>query len=194
MPPVAALEKLRAPFVTRAQREGYHLLTAPPSTGRHTTLDQLLQPFQLHAISKPASLQVQALRRRVSTGSNKGEARNSLARAVFFYRRREIRDCSCENQRYRASGPNVRLAAITHLEFGVSGTAGRDLTTATELRRQHADAPCVARVEPPQPDRQTTSGTSTTVSRRDASGRRGRTDQPSRGLSVRKNPFLDDAP
>ncbi|MGF6415735.1 TnpA family transposase [Paraburkholderia sp. MM5482-R2] len=52
-------------------------------------------------------LQDPALRRRVSAGLNKGEARNSLARAVFFYRLGEIRDRSYENQRYRASGLNL---------------------------------------------------------------------------------------
>jgi TnpA family transposase len=54
-----------------------------------------------------------ALRRRVSAGLNKGEARNSLARAIFFYRLGEIRDRSYENQRYRASGLNLVVAAIT---------------------------------------------------------------------------------
>jgi len=49
----------------------------------------------------------------VSAGLNKGEARNSLARAVFFYRLGEIRDRSYENQRYRASGLNLVVAAIT---------------------------------------------------------------------------------
>ena len=34
----------------------------------------------------------------------KGEARNALARAVFFYRLGEIRDRSFEEQSYRASG------------------------------------------------------------------------------------------
>ena len=58
-------------------------------------------------------LQDPALRRRVSAGLNKGEARNSLARAVFFYRLGEIRDRSFENQRYRASGLNLVVAAIT---------------------------------------------------------------------------------
>jgi hypothetical protein len=58
-------------------------------------------------------LQDPALRRRVSAGLNKGEARNSLARAVFFYRLGEIRDRSYENQRYRASGLNLVVAAIT---------------------------------------------------------------------------------
>lgn len=52
------------------------------------------------------------LRRRVHAGLNKGEARNALARAVFFYRLGEIRDRSFEQQRYRASGLNLLTAAI----------------------------------------------------------------------------------
>ena len=54
-----------------------------------------------------------ALRRRVTAGLNKGEARNSLARAVFFNRLGELRDRSFENQRHRASGLNLVVAAIT---------------------------------------------------------------------------------
>ncbi len=42
-------------------------------------------------------LQNPELRRRVHTGLNKGEARNALARAVFFYRLGEMRDRSFEN-------------------------------------------------------------------------------------------------
>ena len=45
-------------------------------------------------------------------GLNKGEARNALAKAVFFYRLGEIRDRSFEQQRYRASGLNLITAAI----------------------------------------------------------------------------------
>ena len=52
------------------------------------------------------------LRRRVHAGLNKGEARNALARAVFFYRLGEIRDRGFEQQRYRASGLNLVTAAI----------------------------------------------------------------------------------
>ena len=58
-------------------------------------------------------LQEPALRRRVSAGLNKGEARNALARAIFFHRLGEIRDRSFENQRNRASGLNLVVAAIT---------------------------------------------------------------------------------
>ncbi|MEC5156101.1 TnpA family transposase, partial [Cryobacterium sp. CAN_C3] len=53
------------------------------------------------------------LRRRVQTGLNKGEARNALARAVFFNRLGELRDRSYDNQRHRASGLNLLTAAIT---------------------------------------------------------------------------------
>ncbi len=52
------------------------------------------------------------LRRRVHAGLNKGEARNALARAVFFNRLGEIRYRSFEQQRYRASGLNLVTAAI----------------------------------------------------------------------------------
>lgn len=52
------------------------------------------------------------LRRTVTAGLNKGEARNALARAVFFNRLGEIRDRSFEQQRYRASGLNLLTAAI----------------------------------------------------------------------------------
>ena len=44
---------------------------------------------------------------------NKGEAHNALARAVCFNRLGEIRDRSFENQRHRASGLNLIVAAIT---------------------------------------------------------------------------------
>lgn len=52
------------------------------------------------------------LRRRVQGGLNKGEARNALARAVFFHRQGELRDRSFENQSHRASGLNLLCAAI----------------------------------------------------------------------------------
>ena len=52
------------------------------------------------------------LRRRVNAGLNKGEARNALARAVFFNRLGEIRERSFESQQYRASGLNLVVAAI----------------------------------------------------------------------------------
>ncbi|MCA4135463.1 Tn3 family transposase [Arthrobacter sp. M4] len=57
-------------------------------------------------------LQDPGLRRKVTAGLNKGEARNTLARAVFFNRLGEIRDRSFEQQRYRASGLNLLTSAI----------------------------------------------------------------------------------
>ena len=62
--------------------------------------------FTLDWISDPA------LRRRSNAGLNKGEAKHALARAVFFHRLGEIRDRTFENQRYRASGLNLAVAAI----------------------------------------------------------------------------------
>ena len=62
--------------------------------------------FILDWISDPA------LRRRSNAGLNKGEARNALARALFFHRHGEIGDPTFENQRYRASGLNLTIAAI----------------------------------------------------------------------------------
>jgi Tn3 transposase DDE domain len=57
-------------------------------------------------------LQSVDLRRRVQVGFNKGEAKNALARAVFFNRLGELRDRSFEHQYYRASGLNLVVAAI----------------------------------------------------------------------------------
>jgi TnpA family transposase len=74
-------------------------------------------------------LQSVELRRRVHAGLNKGEARNALARAVFFGRLGEIRHRSFEGQRYRASGLNLVTAAIVlwntvYLERAVAALRG----------------------------------------------------------------------
>jgi len=63
--------------------------------------------FMLRYIRDPS------IRQRISARLAKGESRNSLARAIFFHRLGEIRDRSYENQRYRASGLNLVVAAIT---------------------------------------------------------------------------------
>jgi TnpA family transposase len=57
-------------------------------------------------------LQSSDLRRRVQVGLKKGEAKNALARAVFFNRLGEMRDRTFENQRYRANGLNLVVAAV----------------------------------------------------------------------------------
>ena len=74
-------------------------------------------------------LQSVELRRRVHAGLNKGEARNALARAVFFNRLGEIRDHSFEQQRYWASGLNLITAAIVlwntvYLERAINALRG----------------------------------------------------------------------
>ena len=77
-------------------------------------------------------LQSPALRRRVTEGLNKGEAKNALARAVFFHRHGAIQDRTYEDQRHRASGLNLIVAAIVlwntlYLDLAVTGlrAAGR---------------------------------------------------------------------
>src|SRR5882672_4042576 len=52
------------------------------------------------------------LRRQTSRELNKGETRNSLARAVFIHRLGQIRDRTYENQQHRASGLNLLVTAI----------------------------------------------------------------------------------
>ena len=48
----------------------------------------------------------------MTAGLNKGEARNTLAKAVCLYRHGELRDRTYELQRHRASGLNLVVAAI----------------------------------------------------------------------------------
>jgi len=52
--------------------------------------------------------------KRSHAGLNKGEASNTLRRAIFFHRHGEIRDRTFENQSFRASGQSVLTAAIVH--------------------------------------------------------------------------------
>ena len=78
------------------------------------------------------------LRRRIHVGLNKGEARNALAKAVFFNRLGELRDRTQENQRHRASGLNLVVAAIVlwntvYLERAVAALRERGQTIPAEL-------------------------------------------------------------
>lgn len=57
-------------------------------------------------------LQSTELRRHLHAGLNKGEARNALARAVFFHPPGEIRDRSFDQQRHRASRLSLAIASI----------------------------------------------------------------------------------
>jgi len=83
--------------------------------------------FMLDWISDPA------LRRRTNAGLNKGEARNALARAVFFHRLGEIRDRTFENQRYRASGLNLAVAAVILWNTVYLGRAADELRSRGEI-------------------------------------------------------------
>ena len=81
-------------------------------------------------------LQSPELRRRVTVGLNKGEAKNALSRAVCFHRQGVIHDRTYDDQRLRASGLNLVVAAIVlwntvYLERAVAtlratGTAAPD--------------------------------------------------------------------
>src|SRR5262249_41354806 len=78
------------------------------------------------------------LRRRIHVGLNQGEARNALARAVFFNRLGELRDRTDENQRHRASGLNLVVASIVlwntvHLEHAIGKLRKRGQAISDDL-------------------------------------------------------------
>jgi TnpA family transposase len=79
-------------------------------------------------------MQDPALRTRVQAGLNKGEAKNALARAVFFNRLGELRDRSFEGQNSRASGLNLLVAAVVLWNT-------RYLERAVEQVRKEIDVP-----------------------------------------------------
>src|SRR5271154_3616443 len=85
--------------------------------------------FTLQWLSDPA------LRERSHAGLNKGEASNSLRRAIFFHRQGEIRDRTFENQSFRASGLSLITAAIVHWNTVYLDRAVR------QLRAQGATVP-----------------------------------------------------
>ncbi|KVU43891.1 hypothetical protein WK68_08645 [Burkholderia ubonensis] len=67
-----------------------------------------------------------------------GEARNTLARAIFFYHLGEIRDRNFEAQRYRASGLNLLTATIVllnivYLERAIEAMHARGALTDSAL-------------------------------------------------------------
>ena len=73
------------------------------------------------------------MRRRSNAGLNKGEAHHALKRAVFFHRLGEIRDRTFENQRYRASGLNLAVAAIILWNTVYLGRAVGELRSRGEI-------------------------------------------------------------
>lgn len=74
-----------------------------------------------------------AFRRRTGHELNRGEARNSLARAVFIHRLGEIRDRTYENQQHRASGLNLLVTAIILWNTCYLERAIAALRTTTEV-------------------------------------------------------------
>jgi TnpA family transposase len=78
------------------------------------------------------------LRRRAQTGLNKGEARNALARAIFFCQLGELRDRTFENQVYRASGLNLVVAAVILWNTRYLELAAADLGVEPEMMRHVA--------------------------------------------------------
>lgn len=77
-------------------------------------------------------------RRRTGSILNKGEARNGLARAIFFNRLGELRDRTFENQRHRASGLTLVTAAVTlwntvYLDRAVRHLRGTGVNVSDEL-------------------------------------------------------------
>jgi TnpA family transposase len=74
-----------------------------------------------------------ALRQRSHAGLNKGEASNSLRRAIFFHRQGEIRDRTFENQTFRASGLSLITAAIVHWNTVYLDRAVRQLRDQGDL-------------------------------------------------------------
>ena len=62
--------------------------------------------FTVDGISGPA------LQQQVRLASTKARRATGSPGAVFFHRLGEIRDCTFENQKYRASGLNLPAAAV----------------------------------------------------------------------------------
>jgi TnpA family transposase len=74
-----------------------------------------------------------ALRRQVTVELNKGEARNALARAVYFHRLGRLRDRATEARQYRASGLAIVTAAIALWNTVYLGRALDDLRRGGEI-------------------------------------------------------------
>ena len=103
--------------------------------------------FTLDWISDPE------LRRGTGQELNKGEARNSLARAVFIHRLGEIRDRTYENQQHRASGLNLLVTAIILWNTRYLERAVAALRTDRGCAGPSARPSLAARLGARQPDR-----------------------------------------
>ena len=79
-----------------------------------------------------------ALRHEIQASLNKGEAANNLRKAVFFHRLGQVRDRAYEDQRHRARGLNLLVAAIVlwntrYLGAAVAALRGRGHAIGDEL-------------------------------------------------------------
>jgi TnpA family transposase len=78
-------------------------------------------------------LESKSLRQQCQAGLNKGEARHSLARAVFAHKQGRLRDRTFENQALKASGLNLVTAAIVYWNTLYIGRAVEHLRAHGEL-------------------------------------------------------------
>jgi hypothetical protein len=86
------------PIMVAAHIETLQRRATPPTVKQHMAAIRMLfsrRESECHALHEEAAIECRP---------QQGEARNALARAVFFHRLGEIRDRTFENQRYRASG------------------------------------------------------------------------------------------
>ena len=90
-------------------------------------------------------LQQPELRRRVQAGLNKGELRNSLARAIRFYRRGSVGDRDREEQQRKASGLNLVIGARSACGTRCTWTRRSPRWPRPELRRQNMCCPICRR-------------------------------------------------
>jgi hypothetical protein len=77
---------------------------------------------------------------------NKGESRNSLARAVFIHRLGDIRDRTDEKQQHRASGLN--LAYLSPLGWEQVNLTGDDVWVTVQSAAPTNDEPRPLRTPP----------------------------------------------
>jgi TnpA family transposase len=89
-------------------------------------------------------LQDVELRRRVHAGLNKGEAKNALARAVFFNRLREVCDRSFEHQRYSRERTQPRRCRHRSMEHESTSNARSRRSRTAARPSASPDAPTLA--------------------------------------------------
>lgn len=105
-------------MVTPADSAQAQQLSAPERLGRRTLRELGRIARKLFILDWRQRV---GLCRRVHAGLNNGESRNALARAVFFNRLGEIRDCSFEQQRQdRRRQIQVATSALRALAYDFS--------------------------------------------------------------------------